>query len=489
MEYYKRSSSIALFFWLSTNLTPLLDAAILRSSTLFTKREANWTQVGNAIDGQARFGNFGWSVAISADGRRVAAGAPYQDGDGNDSGVVRILQRGEQSSLWEQLGNDITSKAAGDKFGYSVTMSADGNRIAFSVSYIDPTTGFRGEAVRVYDYRPGTASSIATWIQIGNDINGVADGELYKHYIVRMSADGSHVAVGAPFRDVNRLSASGAVRIFHQVNNNNNNNNSLVWEQLGNDINGKAAGDNFGISVAISEDGSRVAVGSSSSFGNGIQSGTVRVFDQPPTSTSSSDNSWIQVGNDIHGDNPLDNFGSTLAMSADGRRIAVGARAYDDGGAHVRVLDQPSSAVSSDSAWIQIGDDLMGDAYERSFGQSVTMSADGSRIAVGTFANDVRVFDQPTDAATAAWIQIGEDINGEAADDQFGFSVAMSADGATLAVGAIRNDGKDDRLRDSGNVRIFEYPAPPKRGMRCKRKRRHRRRRRCQAATANDEGS
>ena len=49
-----------------------------------------WTQVGLDIDGEAAFDNSGYSVSLSSDGTRVAIGANDNDGNGSDSGHVRI---------------------------------------------------------------------------------------------------------------------------------------------------------------------------------------------------------------------------------------------------------------------------------------------------------------------------------------------------------------------------------------------------------------
>jgi hypothetical protein len=57
-----------------------------------------------------------------------------------------------------------------------------------------------------------------------------------------------------------------------------------------------------------------------------------------------------------------------------------------------------------------------------------------------------------------AWVQMGGDIDGEAADDYSGISVAMSSDGLTVAVGAYNNNGTAFL---SGHVRVFAFPAPP----------------------------
>ena len=64
------------------------------------------------------------------------------------------------------------------------------------------------------------------------------------------------------------------------------------FDQLGSDIDAEAAGDNSGYSVAMSSDGTIVAVGAKSNDGNGDFSGHVRVFEF-------SGGSWSQLGSDI----------------------------------------------------------------------------------------------------------------------------------------------------------------------------------------------
>ena len=50
--------------------------------------------------------------------------------------------------------------------------------------------------------------------------------------------------------------------------------------------------------------------------------------------------------------------------------------------------------------------------------------------------------------------QMGSDIDGEAESDFSGFSVSLSSDGTILAIGAYRNDGNGT---DAGHVRVYEF--------------------------------
>ena len=53
---------------------------------------------------------------------------------------------------------------------------------------------------------------------------------------------------------------------------------SSTWSQLGSDIDGEAANDKSGFSVALSDDGTIVSIGTPYNGGNGSNSGHVRVY-------------------------------------------------------------------------------------------------------------------------------------------------------------------------------------------------------------------
>ena len=65
-------------------------------------------------------------VSISSDGSRVAIGAVYNDGNGSNSGHVRIYEN-TSGSMWTKLGSDIDGEAAGDYSGRGVDLSSDGS--------------------------------------------------------------------------------------------------------------------------------------------------------------------------------------------------------------------------------------------------------------------------------------------------------------------------------------------------------------------------
>ena len=329
------------------------------------QEDNTWVQLGDDIDGEAQDDYFGCSVAMSADGSRIAVGAFLNDDNGNNSGNVRIFDL-QGDDTWVQVGDDIKGEAQDDRFGYSVAMSEDGSRISAGAFWGNDDNGINSGNVRIF-YLQGENA----WVQLGDDIDGEAEDDRFG-WSVAMSADGSRIIVGAIFNNDNGR-ASGHVRIFEFQDDN-------VWLQLGDDIDGEAQDDQFGMSVAISANGSRIAVGSRLNDGNGSNSGHVRIFE------FQDNNAWVQLGGDIDGEAGGDQFGCSVDMSADGSRIVVGARYNDGNGSdsgHVRIFD-----LQDDSVWVQSGDDINGEAFGDQIGYSVTISADGSRIAVGARFND-----------------------------------------------------------------------------------------------------
>ena len=384
-------------------------------------------QVGADIDGEAEFDQ-GHKVSLSANGTRVAIGAPFNDGNGSNSGHVRVYDW--NGSAWIQAGTDIEGEAAGDQCGYSVSLSADGSRVAIG-AYNNDGNGSGAGHVRIYDWN-GSA-----WIQVGVDIDGEAAGDL-SGVSVSLSTDGTRLAIGAQGNDENGSNA-GHVRIYDW--------NGSAWLQVGADIDGEAAGDSYGNSVSLSSDGARVAIGAPYNDGNGDGAGHVRIYDW-------NGSAWVQAGADIDGEAADDYSGTSISLSANGSRLAIGAQHNGGNGSqagHVRIYDW------NGTAWVQAGVDIDAEAAGDKCGSSVSLSADGSRVAIGARENDgtdinsghVRIYNWNG----STWIQIGLDIDGEAIVDQSGGSVSFSADGTRVAIGAYANAGNGAY---AGHVRVYE---------------------------------
>jgi hypothetical protein len=395
---------------------------------LYTTFSFSQIQIGSDLDGVAAADYFGSSVSLSNDGNVIAIGAKYNDTNGSNSGHVRIFSN--NNGIWEQIGNSINGENLDDWSGYSISLSSNGSIVAVGAHNNDGNGQDSGH-VRIFRNNNGV------WEQIGTDINGEAAGD-YSSHSISLSSDGSIVAVGAEGNDGNGQD-SGHVRVFR--------NNNGVWEQIGLDIDGEAAADQFGISISLSSDGSIVAIGAERNDGNGISSGHVRVF-------RNNNGVWEQIGSDIDGEVAGDQFGSSISLSSDGNIVAIGARHNDGNGissGHVRVFR------NNNGVWEQIGSDIDGEAAGDQSGYSVSLSSNGNTITIGAPRNQekgnklghVRIFKNNK----GIWNQFGIDIDGEAAGDFSGSSVSLSSNGNIVAIGAIKNNGNGDL---SGHVRVYD---------------------------------
>ena len=332
---------------------------------VYKKVGSTWTRIGQIIAGEAGGDQSGQSVSLSSDGYTVAIGAHNNDGNGTNSGHVRVYKY-NGSTTWTKLGQDIDGENANDLSGYSVSISSDGSIVAIGAYYNAGVTGGSSGQVRVYQYNGST-----TWTQIGQDIDGEASGDS-SGWSVSLSSDGTIVAIGAVTND-GTASNAGQVRVYQY-------NGSSTWTKLGQDIDGEAASDQCGFSVSITADGTIVAIGSPWYNGTvGADCGRVRVYKYNGSTT------WTQLGQNIDGEAPDDNSGKSVSLSADGTILAIGANLNDGTGnnaGHVRIYQY------SGTTWTQLGSDINGEAADDHSGLSVSLSKDGAFVAIGAIYND-----------------------------------------------------------------------------------------------------
>ena len=418
----------------------------------------SWTQQGLDINGKAAGDWSGWSVSLSEDGSIVAIGAPQNDGNGTNSGHVHVYKWDQtlNGNLggWALRGTDIDGEAGGDKSGWSVSLSADGSVVAIGGPY---NNGYSGPDsalghVRVYKWDQTLNGNLGNWALRGTDI----DGELGRDgsgRSVSLSADGSVVAIGAPYNN-GRGTDSGHVRVYkwdQSLRNNLGN-----WALRGTDIDGEAGGDLSGMSVSLSADGSVVAIGAPYNNGRGTDSGHVRVYKWDQSLRNNLGN-WALRGTDIDGEAGGDLSGRSVSLSADGSVVAIGAP--NNGNGHVRVYKWDQTLRSNLGNWALRGTDINGKAGGDGSGISVSLSADGSVVAIGAPNNGnghVRVYkwDQTLNSNLGNWALCGTDIDGKAAGDRSGWSVSLSAsaDGYVVAIGAPNNG--------NGHVRVYSFTDP-----------------------------
>lgn len=324
---------------------------------------SRWDQRGSDINGEASLDSSGSAVSLSSDGSVVAIGAPYNDGNGSDSGHVRVYMWNAGTSTWTQRGGDIDGEYAGDQSGWAVSLSADGTVVAIGARFNDGGGSNSGH-VRTYAWDASTSS----WLQRGSDLDGAAAGDL-AGFAVSLWGDGSVVAVGSYLADRSGATNVGRVTVFGWS--------GSSWVSSGS-VEGEAAGDSFGYSVSLARDYLTLAVGAPNNDGAGSGAGHTRVYEW-------NGSSWAQRGTDLDGEAAGDFSGRSVSLSADGQYVAIAAPwndgSYSQSGS-VRVFGW------SGTSWSQRGVDLDGEALDDESGYALSISGDASTVAIGSRQND-----------------------------------------------------------------------------------------------------
>jgi len=230
---------------------------------------------------------------------------------------------------------------------------------------------------------------------------------------------------------------------------------------------GTAYDDEYGYSVATSDDGRTIVVGAPFRVVGSHDQGAAYVFSEPATGGWQDASQTAELTASDGADADL--FGSSVSISGDGATIAVGAPA-DAGGA---VAGQGSAYVFSEpisGGWqnaTQTAELTASDgAADDGFGGSIAISDDGSTVVAGAphhavaSSNDqgaAYVFSEP---ATGGWQNASQTAeltaSDGAADDVLGTSVAVSGSGDTVVAGAPTAAGS---AGDQGAAYVFSEPA------------------------------
>lgn len=296
-------------------------------------------------------------------------------------------------------------------------------------AYLPSTHITNAGHVRVYQQSSGS------WSQIGSDIDGIVEND-FTGTSVSLSNDGTTVAVGVIGHSGTGLTGNGCVRVYK--------NQSNSWTKIGSDIEGDSTNDNFGTSVAISQDGSIVAIGAANYQGG--NNGYVKVY-------QNQSGTWTQIGSTIVGDSSTDRLGNSVSISLDGTIVAIGVKEHNSGRGQVKIYQNNANV------WSQLGNSILGTNADDNLGYSVSLSGNGQVIAIGAHNGDiiqtnsghVSVYQYVSE--TTSWDKLGNDMIGYESNGQFGNAVALSSDGSTVIVGSSNSDTYGT---DSGFVKVFK---------------------------------
>ncbi len=388
-----------------------------------------------ASDGTAA-DNFGWAVALSSDGNTAVVGALFKSVGGNSAqGAAYVFVR--DGAMWTQQTQLIAADgASGDQLGRAVALSGDGNTALVAAPY--KASGGNNAQGAVYVFvRNGTI-----WSQQAKLT--ASDGAAYNAFgeSVALSSDGATALVGADGR--------GAAYVFISS--------GTTWTQQAELTASDAApGDWFGWAVALSSDGSAALVGAAQkTIGSNSAQGAAYVFERSATL-------WTQqaelTASDGSGD---DGFGWSVRMSSDGATVLVGTHGKAVGGNP----DQGAAYafVRSGATWTEQTQltASTGAAYDE-FGAAVALNGDGDIGLCGAHGAMIR----GNAAQGAAYVRLGvqwsEQLNltadDGAANDYFGWSVALSRDSSTALVGAFNRAVAGNAAQGAAYVFLLTTPT------------------------------
>lgn len=450
------------------------------------------------------------AIGLSADGTTLAVGATGEDGSqrsDSNSGAVYVFTRDANGAWSQQAFLKASNAEAGDAFGRAVALSADGATLVVGAPSEDSNaTGINGDQTN--NSAPGAGAAYVftrsgnTWTQQAYiKASNTEGGDVFGR-AVALSADGTTLAVGANGENSNAvgvngnqnnnaLHQAGAVYVFTQTGG--------IWAQQAYvKASNSGTGDLFGANVALSANGSTLAVAAwqedSAATGiNGNQasnsatdSGAVYVFVRDRFGY------WIQQAY-VKASNTeaFDEFGSSIALSGDGATLAIGAYGEDSKGGGIYADQSDNSKLSSGAVYVFARNSagwsqkalLKGstDPYDLFGGLAVALNANGTTLAVGAHGEDSSALGINGNPSDNSQVQSGAvqvytlnhglwmphayvKASNTSANDGFGMALALSADGTTLAVGAPLEDGGtsgvngnqlDNSAIDSGAVYVY----------------------------------
>ena len=416
---------------------------------IYVRSGATWSQQAYLKSSETHNGSlgFGTSVALSSDGTTLAVGATGDSSDatgigGNQSdtslpqaGAVFVFHRA--ATTWSQQAYVKASNPATENFfGNAVALSNDGNTMTVACyEESSNATVINGDQANSLAIDSGAAYVFArsgeTWSQQAYVKASNTMAKAYFAASIALSGDGNTMVVGAPDDASDSIGVdgtqtdmdapkSGAVYVFARS--------GTTWSQQNYIKASNTKADTlFGTAVALSNDGNTIAVGSPEESGG---SAGVDGSQDPGTTDAAyfsgatyvfvrSNNSWFQQEY-IKASNPNTGaqFGTALALSTDGTVLAISS--FDaSNGTGIGAIQTNTSAVNSGATYVFTRPGLatgwMQSEFVKpsnthadyQFGNALAISGNGAIMAVGSFSEASRATSINGDQTNTSALQAG----------------------------------------------------------------------------------
>ncbi len=284
---------------------------------VYTRSAGKWSRTFELTGvGETAKARFGRAVALSADGSTAIVSAP---GDESGRGRVWVFKRSGEG--WSQQGEALAGggEVGEGHFGASLALSSDGSRALIGAP------GDNGHLGAAWVF----ARSGESWSEDGSKLLGSGtSAEAHFGASVALAGDGATALIGA--RADNE--ATGAAWVFAA--------DGSGWSEQGPPLTGgDEGGEEFGYSVALSQDGSSALVGAPH---DGVARGSAWLFKR-----SAGASTWGTPGRFEGGSLEMGRgwFGSSVSLSGDARSALAGAPA-DHAKAGAAFIFGPSPSVS-----------------------------------------------------------------------------------------------------------------------------------------------
>ncbi len=344
------------------------------------------------------------------------------------------------TDTYKVLGQLVTA-ADENAAAYIVPLGTQASLSSISIVNSGATSSYTLSAVKSSEYQ-SLLSPITEWTQVGTTFTGVNSYDRLGRDVA-ISNDGNRVAI---MNEGVSGSQPGSVAIYEWS--------GTQWVKLGGTIYEVLSGGYQDGCIAISSDGSLVAVGGPFEGYGTYNSGTVRVYQL-------NGSSWQERGY-TQGDNDDDRFGIAVGISGDGNRLVVGATLHDSvspsftNSGKVDVYEYNNQTLS-----YQTMVNIYGNADGDQLGSSVAISRDGSTVAYVNPLSDLSWIQagltnygyvEVIRYSNSTWQTLGGRILGVGSGSMVGATVALSENGNRLCIGR-----PNDTSYPDGRVSVYEF--------------------------------
>jgi hypothetical protein len=280
---------------------------------VYVRSGSTWTEQQKLLASESSNDiQFGKSVSISADGNTVVIGAPLSDLGGATSSIGAAYVFTRSAGVWTQQQTlSAFDPATGDRFGWSVSLSADGLSLIVGAYLEDTSPNTNNGAAYVFIYESGA------WTEQQKLLASDPATDDFFGWGVALSSDGNTALISAIEEDTSPNSANGAVYVFTRT--------AGVWTQQQKlTASDPATLDSFGYSVSLSSDGLTAIIGApSEDTSPNTNNGAAYVFTR-------SGSTWTQQQKILASDAASnETLGVSVSISADGNVALIGADAED----------------------------------------------------------------------------------------------------------------------------------------------------------------